>query len=157
MSDGEESSPLVVETEAAASPMRYSHILRDEAAEVAAAAGGVFLAWTLKRHVVCRDLNAVVAAASNKRRLMLFSMWWQEQRGGRSACSAFNRHCAKKSKLRQAPVCSRFCSRIGPSFDRSHLFLRQHQRRITVLGERSPLSNNFQRACGGGVVPLSIA
>ena len=73
MGDDEESSPLVVETEAAASPMRYSHILRDGAAvEVAAgtAAGGVFLAWTLKRHVVRRDLDAVVATASNKRRLM---------------------------------------------------------------------------------------
>ena len=73
MSDDGESSPLVVETDAAASPMRYSQILRDGAVAMAAVVG-VFLARVLKRHVVCRDLDAAVAVTSNKRRLMLVSV-----------------------------------------------------------------------------------
>ena len=70
MGDGEVSSSLVVETDAAASPTRYSQILRDGAVAVVVAAE-VLLAWALKRRIVVRrGLNAAVAAASNKRRLM---------------------------------------------------------------------------------------
>ena len=76
MSDGEESSPLVVETDAAASPMRYSQILRDGAVAMAAVhvRVGVFLACVLKRCMGNRDLDAAVAVTSNKRRLMLVSV-----------------------------------------------------------------------------------